>query len=176
MSNELEHGQHYSAPGRLSGAEKFDLAFRCNPDLLAFPRFLELKQYWDAKRGARRMPTRADIDPIELRKHLGWIELVDVLPDRSDFRYRLLGTGITEGYGRDNTGKTVTEVYGKDDANYAATLIGQYRSVVEHCTAVHGFGSLGIVGKPYRYHDALSLPLGGDDGSVRMIISVLQIR
>ena len=48
--------------------------------------------YWVAKRGARKMPARADLEPGDIPGHLPDIGLVDVLPDEPYFRYRLLGT------------------------------------------------------------------------------------
>jgi hypothetical protein len=133
-----------------------------------------LKQYWDAKRGARRMPARADIDPADLRMHLGWLELVDVLPDCSDFRFRLLGTRINEAFGRDVTGKLVTELYAEKDPDYCAVFLSHFRTVARDCAVVYGHGSLSIVGKPFRSYDSVSLPLDRGDGTVGMILSELQ--
>src|SRR3546814_17864940 len=38
-----------------------------------YPRLRRLYDYWDDKRGARRMPCRQDIDPVELRDLPGFI-------------------------------------------------------------------------------------------------------
>ncbi len=79
-----------------------------DPDLSDNPRFVELKAYWDRKRGGRAMPMRADIDPLDLRGHLGSLVLIDVLPGLADFRMRLIGSKIVEAYGRDSTGKLLS--------------------------------------------------------------------
>ena len=85
-------------------------AFTIDPDISDNPRFLELKAYWELKRGARPMPTRAMIDPLDLKAHLGWLILAEMLPDGSDMRWRLIGSNIVDAYGRDSTGKRLSEI------------------------------------------------------------------
>lgn len=70
-----------------------------------------LFDYWQSKLRGRRLPDRADIDPIEIPKLLPNLVLVDVLPGRPDcFRYRLIGTGIVRVFGRDMTGRTTDDI------------------------------------------------------------------
>ena len=156
--------------------EPSDFRFVKNPDLSDSPPLREFKRYWDEKRGLRRMPARADIEPIELREHLGWIYLIDVFADLSDFRYRLLGSRITEIYGRDSTGRTVREVYEKDHPDYCRDVLTLYRVVAGEGVPARGQGSLRIVQKPFRGYDALYLPLGRGDRQAEMILAKLQFR
>ena len=58
------------------------------------PLVQEAWSYWNLKRGDRRMPSRKDIDPVEIPRLLSSTALVDVLRDPLDFRFRLLGTAI----------------------------------------------------------------------------------
>ncbi|KJB92119.1 PAS domain-containing protein [Skermanella aerolata] len=58
------------------------------------PLVQEATAYWNLKRGSRRMPSRKDIDPVEIPRLLSSTALVDVLRDPLDFRFRLLGTAI----------------------------------------------------------------------------------
>ena len=58
------------------------------------PLVQEAWNYWNQKRGGRRMPSRKDIDPVEIPRLLSSTALVDVLRDPLDFRFRLLGTAI----------------------------------------------------------------------------------
>lgn len=54
------------------------------------------------------MPSRSDIDPLDLRATLGWVTLVDRQGDRGCFRFRLVGTRISELTGIDLTGQSVS--------------------------------------------------------------------
>lgn len=71
-----------------------------HPDLI---RFFE---YWRSKVARRRLPSRADFDPVEIPDLLPWIYLVDVVDDasRRRLRCRLIGTSIVARIGRDMTG------------------------------------------------------------------------
>jgi hypothetical protein len=66
--------------------------------------------YWQAKRGARAMPRRRDIDPTEIPRLLPHLQIVEVIGEAQRFRYRLAGTAICEAFGRDPTGRFVDEI------------------------------------------------------------------
>ena len=62
-------------------------------EAIADETLLALLSYWRSKRGARRFPSRADIDPAEIPALLPHIILTDVMPD-GRYRYRLTGTSV----------------------------------------------------------------------------------
>lgn len=71
----------------------------------------EALSYWESKLRGRRMPARRDFDPVlEIPRLLPWVILVDVLRDPLDFRYRVIGTGITARSSRDHTGCRLSEL------------------------------------------------------------------
>ena len=70
-----------------------------------------LYRYWDQKRGGRRMPRRADIDPAELVPFLPALMIVDVVGDERRYVYRLVGTREVDARGRDPTGRPVGEAF-----------------------------------------------------------------
>ena len=72
------------------------------------PRLLALIRYWNAKRGSRSMPSRQQIDPIEIPRLLPIVLVAERVAVGA--RIRLLGTEATEAYGRETRGKLVTEV------------------------------------------------------------------
>lgn len=57
-------------------------------------------------------PPRPDFDSLDMRDLLGGLFILEAEPGAQDFRYTLIGTGVTEQVGRDNTGRTVSEVFG----------------------------------------------------------------
>jgi hypothetical protein len=82
-----------------------------NPAVLENETLAFLFKYWNDKRGTRAMPTRAEIKASEIKEHLGWVILMEVLPGFSDFRYKLIGTLVNQYYLGDSTGKTVREAF-----------------------------------------------------------------
>ena len=71
----------------------------------------DLSGYWAQKRGTRAIPLRADIDPLDLTRHLASLFLLDVIESGRDFRYRLVGTMVTDMNERNVTGTTIRTEY-----------------------------------------------------------------
>ena len=55
--------------------------------------------YLARKRDGRALPSRADVDPTEIREFLPYMVLVDIQDDPLRVYYRLVGTRIAEFYG-----------------------------------------------------------------------------
>jgi hypothetical protein len=144
-------------------------SYTVDPDLRDNPKFRDLKAYWNAKRGARAMPRRADIDPLDLRTHLGGLVIVEVLAGPERFRFRLVGTKVVEAYGRDSTGKTVEQVF-RDDPAGGGFLNEFFGAVVERHAAIRARGPIRPAHQILRDSDALLLPLDAGDGTVGMIL------
>jgi hypothetical protein len=73
------------------------------------PRIRRAYEYWDSKRRGRPMPSRADIDPNEIRDLLPGVILIDVAHNPLHLAYPLVGTDEVEARGYDPTGKDVKE-------------------------------------------------------------------
>jgi hypothetical protein len=91
------------------------------------PLCLETFQIWRALCGPRNCPTRSDLDPIALPRHLlPNLALFDI--DQSQlprFRVRLMGTAIVAGYGAEFTGRWTDEIPFGDGADYWAEHFGR---------------------------------------------------
>jgi len=153
--------------GRLSGIHN-----EIDPQNLQNPVLAFLKNYWDLKRGGRKMPTRADIKPADMKEHLGWIILLDVLPDGSDFRYRTIGTRVTQYFLADSTGKTLSEAFGSYGAAAVNGVLAVHRKAVQDQVVVRAYGGAGWLGRSFLDFDALFLPLSDDGVAANMILSV----
>lgn len=130
----------------------------------------EVRDYWASKRGGRAMPRRADIDPLDLPPpHMPFLSILEVLPDTQDFRFRVIGTGITERLGRDSTGKTVREVYAAADHETREWMLETYQAVVTHRRPVFKRGTLRMVQKEFVDFEAVHLPLSDDGERVSML-------
>jgi hypothetical protein len=82
---------------------------------------LELHHYWRSLARADQLPSRSQIDPVDIaRILLPWIFMVDVLNDgcKPDYRYRLAGTSNVRLVGRDPTGKLASSIFRDDDRTF----------------------------------------------------------
>lgn len=93
---------------------------------------------------------------MALRRHLGWLCVVEVVEDGADFRYRLIGSNIVEKVGRDMSGHMVSEVLPR-------SAVDIYREMLRDRQPVRTHGRVTWRGKGFLFHETLLLPLA-DDG------------
>ena len=86
-----------------------------------------LLAHWLQMRGRRRMPARADFDPLAVRYALGYISLIEVHRDPLRFYFRLDGTKQVELFGVDCTRRYLDEAM---PADHAAMAIVSYSEAV----------------------------------------------
>lgn len=91
-------------------------------------RVLALDRYWRRKAIGDRLPSRADIDPAELKAFLPGILLVDVVDDPFDVCYRLCGTEVSQMRG-ELTGYTARNWPHWDDEERVQMLADYFCSV-----------------------------------------------
>ena len=135
------------------------------------PTLAFLRTYWDAKRGDRRMPCRADIHPSELKDHLGWVTLVEVLPGFSDFRYRLIGTLVTRYFIDDATGKTVREAFALRGEATVNAVLAIFRKTARDCIPMRALGDVDWMGRGFEEFDSLYLPLSDDGEHCNLVLN-----
>jgi hypothetical protein len=141
-----------------------------NPASLENETLAFLHTYWNAKRGTRAMPSRGDIKASEIKDHLGWVMLVEVLPDISDFRYRLIGTLVTQYFLSDGTGRTVSEIYDKSNPAAGKGIAAIFRKCARDKAVIHAFGNANWIGDGFEKFDCICLPLSEDGERVNMIL------
>src|SRR5438445_5428741 len=95
---------------------------------LMHPNLVRMYEYWRARRHGRDFPGRSDIDPLDFTFALGNIELIDVLRDPLQFRYRLFGVNIAMRDGYDLTGKTVDDIR---EPHFRALVRAAFEEVIE---------------------------------------------
>lgn len=122
-------------------------------------------QCWDRLRGERRAPSRRDDLPSAFRVHLGWLVMLE--PVGADFRYRMIGSKVTEAAARDATGSTLTEAYGEADA---AAFQEQCRDVLMSWQALFTSKTMKAPGRDFIVHESLALPLSIDGQTVDTIL------
>jgi hypothetical protein len=126
----------------------------------------ELLGYWLRKKGTRRAPARAHIDPAEIVHLLPFVGLVDVTRDPLRFRFRLVGTAVVAGYGQDITGRFLDEI----DLNlHERDIIAEYVQVAESWQPVCARWAYVRSDGRHVAYERLALPLSSDGKTVDML-------
>ena len=102
--------------------------------------------YWDRLRGARPMPTRSEVDPLDVPRPILPSLYILIRDEDGGFRFRLVGTRLAEIFGRDVTGKRLEEVL-RDGA--LTNALRSYDTIIK-------------MGKP-SHSRALYFPASGED-------------
>lgn len=123
-----------------------------------YPDLASVLDYWDAKRGARLAPCRADIEPLDLVQVLPRIMLADVTHDPLDFRYRLSGTGIANVHGAELTGLAPRDLMPPE---YGRLIDRHYRQCVLERRPLMHLILLDLMDRS-RAYARLLLPLSND--------------
>ncbi len=131
----------------------------------------ELYEYWRSKCRSERLPSRADIDPVDIPHLLPYLTIVEVVADHRRYVYRLVGTKEVEIRGRDPTGKSVAEAYYGPSIEEAHMFYDQAAA-----SAQPVYDDSPFIGPDGRYNDdeMLFLPLSDDGKSVTRILLISQ--
>ncbi len=133
---------------------------------------IRLYDYWLSKSEEGRIPSRAQIDPLDVPDLLSIIFLIDVIEGCGgpEFRFRLVGSKITEVAGQDPTGQNLTSFY---DAKNLENMIAIYGDVASRGEPFVNDGSAPFANKDYIRVVRLLLPLSEDGNRVDMILGCL---
>jgi hypothetical protein len=158
-------------PRRALAPRRNETGMQHDPSLAFEHRELgDLLGLWHAKRGSRSMPTRADLGPFDLKALLGNVILIDVEPDPLRFRYRLVGTNITQIVKRDVTGRYFEDIYA---GRLLDTAIAANAWVVRERAPLRIFSRTGHVRNDIYNYDGVLLPLSADGERVNMVLGAL---
>lgn len=129
--------------------------------------------YWDARRGDRPRPSRADIDPLDIPDLLPFVTLVDVHRASPRFVYRLVGTEAARLFGRDLTGQPVGTGVKPDELEDVLT---RYRRVADDAACIYQRVMMQEETNDYTLVERVMLPLGAPSGEVNMIFGLVAPR
>lgn len=131
------------------------------------PYLIEIFDLWKSKCRDGKLPARPDFLMEDLAAFGGRIALIDVEQNPERFRFRLVGTWITDMIGRDSTGKYVDELY--DEEHYNLAVEG-YRYCVLHKAPAPAQGRMVHADKEFVKFEAVDLPLADDGETVNVIM------
>jgi len=129
-------------------------------------RLLRLYRYWNDRRGELRFPPRASIDPVDFPYALGRVSLIEVQRNPLRFRYRLVGTLLTQHLGYEMTGKYVDDI--PEPAMREFTL-SFYERALKRQEPLHEAGTA-LIERYSWQHEVLVLPLASDGETIDMLL------
>jgi hypothetical protein len=132
------------------------------------PRLARLFAYWSEKCAGRTMPSRADIDPLEMREWLGNLLLVEFLGGIERYRVRIDGTNLIDYGGSDRTGKGAETLTSQEERRIVGA---QYQAVLD--TAQPAYFETQFTNSQRRFlrEQKLLLPLSDDSTRVNMVLA-----
>jgi len=134
------------------------------------PRLHALLRYWYKKRGSRMMPSRYDIDPVEIPRLLPIVLLAEI--DGDDARIRLMGMEATAGYGSEMRGRSIRDF---DLEEFTASWIEAFQMAVKSSEPVVVAGML-IGGSRRRRVESVLMPMSDGEGAASHVLGGLVIK
>ncbi len=130
----------------------------------------QVYEYWLGKCVRGRLPGRVDLRPEEMRAFLPYVFLVDVTRAPLAFRFRLVGTKVTEWAGKEYTGLAVGEgAYGP----HWRRVFDVYEGVVDSRRPRLDIWDAPWVSREFVRYERLIAPLSGDGEAIDMLFGTL---
>lgn len=139
-------------------------------------RLQRLHAYWKGKAGARRMPARKDLDPLEMKEWLGNLLLVEFPTGKFiEYRYRLEGTNIEAFYGFEarRTGRGIEAMTAESERK---SVLPQWKAVFDQGRPAYYEADIWSSEGKLARQIKLLLPLSDDGEHVNMILGAIYFR
>lgn len=117
------------------------------------------RDYWLQIRANRKCPTNSDFILTDVPAIVAHFAVVDVLHDPMRFRFRMLGTFVTDIAGRNSTGKFLDINLFPDNLE---EMTWGYRYCATHMELTATEGPVDFASRDWTGAEALYLPLSGD--------------
>lgn len=126
---------------------------------------------WQAVRGFRRFPARADIKPRDMMAALQHMSLLKV--DGNDFIYRIVGDAIVRAYDIPLQNRRISDV-AFDEPGFDVIVLPLFRKIVEtgEPIAIRGTTGHDVTRANFTDYENVLLPLGPDDQTVDHLITL----
>src|SRR5262247_889220 len=130
------------------------------------PRFATMRDYLAGLQGSlrpgRRMPRRADLDPLAFQDMLPFVNLIDVVlhNDAVRFRFRLVGMAQSEAAQLNYVGRFVDDVV---DAASRPRVLDDLTRVAATCRPHYGRYGMPFPGRGFIDSERVFYPLSSDD-------------
>jgi hypothetical protein len=135
------------------------------------PVVLEILNYWYAKRGARKMPSPKDIDPVDFARHMPHLMMIQVDYDPFRLTYRLIGEEVAHSHGINLRGHPVTDA-NEHTPNLGTVLHELYKAVATLRRPIGVGGAMEFGGRGHMTFEAAYMPLSTDGECTDRIFTV----
>jgi len=138
-----------------------------NPAVLPDHKLRHLYDYWRSLCRNGAIPSRHDIDPLDIPELLANVFLLDVVGDAEDFVFRLAGSLVEEAFSMPLRGRSIAEIQ-----KAAGTPI----PVAHHIEVARGGGpryregSMLVAGREHWRTHRLLLPLSSDGQRIDVLL------
>jgi len=157
-------------PQKASGIPAYDgvltLEAPRDPDFKAFLR------WWEAATRARALPSRADFDPVQHRRLLPHIFIMEAVPPPDHYVQRLVGSTVEAFYGVRLGGQSLRQSFPGEGADRLTRLYDAIRAGRKPCFRA-GL-TYWWAQKNYRRFEGCFFPLSPDGLEVNMIIGAIK--
>lgn len=133
------------------------------------PRLKALVRYWDSKRGSQPMPSRRQLDPIEIPRLLSIVLIADIT--MTGATVRLLGADTTAAYGKEIRGKRIDEL---DLGEFLPFWLEAFAVVIRSGNPASAGGPF-HKGRELRQAETVLLPLSDNGTSISHVFGGLLI-
>lgn len=146
-----------------------------SPDLPALPAapLKVLMSYWWTLAEAGGVPRHDKVDPIDLAPALGFINILEQMPDSDDLRYRLFGSTVAEVSGFDLTGRMLS--HHPASAYVTEFALSTTKACIRRREPLFTIREPAGADRTFRW-PRLALPLADGDGNVvRAIVATVPL-
>jgi len=148
------------------------MVLRKTSEAIRNPEIRALYDFWDAARGARRYPARADFFAEDLARwwpHLVLYE-IEATADGPAYRFRVHGESVARSDGGNFTGKLVSQVL---PPAVLPAILPDYDSVARDGLPLYSYGRRPNAQGYFSEFERLILPLGAN-GVDRLLVMLLR--
>lgn len=127
-------------------------------------------QYWTGKKAGRQMPSRADLDPSEIKDLLPNVILTRL--EYGPFRvlYKLIGTRAVENAGMDYSGRYLDEL--DFVSEFGTDWPGTYRIIADTREPVFGLCQIRFTDGVIKPYVVAMFPLSSDGVQVDQVVAI----
>lgn len=138
-----------------------------NPANLPDHKLQRLYDYWRSRCRDGALPSRRDIDPLDIPDLLANVFMLDVIGDAEDFVFRLAGSLVEEAFSMPLRGRSIAEI---QKAAGTPIPVAQHVEVARGGGPRYREGSMLVAGREHWRTHRLLLPLSSNGGKVDVLM------